>query len=185
MNKLLILAIIMLTNVVASAQTDGKTLSKRELKKKTEAMQDSISYASAVQALNNKDFVVEVDYLNLQRGGVVNVSSTTNFVSLLGDDAVVQIAPYNSAPGLNGIGGITMEGKASGIESKTDKKGNINFRMTVMGPAASVMVEIFLTKGTNRVSVDVSPNTRPGTITLNGNLIPTEQSEVYKGTSRL
>lgn len=181
MNKLLILALAMLINVAATAQTDDNVLTKKEMKKKIEAAKDSINYAKTVQALNDNDFVVSADFLVLKRGRVVPVSPTTNFISLSGDKAVVQITPYNGGPGLNGIGGITLDGRASNIKKETDKKGNTYFSMSALGAGLSVFIELVLVKGSNRTSVVINQNTTSGKITLQGYLVPTEESEIFKG----
>ena len=64
-----------------------------------------------------------------------------------------------------------------------DKKGNVTFNMSVMGTGISASVRLQLYKGSNRVSVTVSPNFSSNTVTLNGKLLPTEWSSVYKGSS--
>ena len=84
-------------------------------------MQDSINYAKALHALETLNFVMEADQLVFKRGRTAFVTSATNFVSLSDDKAIVQVAPFNGG-GPNGIGGITLEGRASNIRIKTDKK---------------------------------------------------------------
>ncbi len=183
MNKLFTLAFVMLismTSITAVAQSEDGALTKKQLRKKLEAVKDSISYVNAVAALNSSDFVASADYLILRRGRAVVVSPTTNFVSLSGEEAVIQVTPYNSGPGLNGIGGITLRGKVFSTKMRTDKKGNVYFSMDVLGAGISAMIEISLDKGSNRVSVDIAPNTRGGRITLRGYLAPSEESDVYK-----
>ena len=56
---------------------------------------------------------------------------STNFVSMDGNRATIQLAFNGTYAGPNGIGGITVEGNASNVEMKTDKKGNITFSMMV------------------------------------------------------
>lgn len=98
------------------------------------------------------------------------------------DKTVVQVAPFNGG-GPNGVGGITVEGRASDIKLKTDKRGNTYFTMNVLGNGISAMVTISMAKGSNRASVTVNPNFNSNRITLNGILIPAEESRVFKGTS--
>ena len=98
---------------------------QRQSEKFIQAEIDSINYANALQALENLDFVLEADQLVFKRGMSVFVSTTTNFISVQNDKAVVQIAPFNAGGGPNGVGGITVEGLASNIQIKTDKRGNL------------------------------------------------------------
>lgn len=190
MKRTLILMVVLLVNIVANAQTEKRIYTKeelesakaREIQKQLAAIQDSINYVDAVCALENLDFVLEAEQLVFKRGQTAFVSSSTNFISLSDSKAVVQIAPF-SGGGPNGVGGITVEGRASNIKMKTDKKGNISFSMNVMGTGISANVDIALSKGTNRASVTVNPNFNSNRITLNGHLLPGERSGVFKGTS--
>lgn len=196
MRNVFILLALLLTYATASAQTERRIYTSSELKsmqtrsekseltkeqkKQIEAIQDSIHYAQAIQSLETLEFVMEADQLVFKRGHTAFVTSTTNFISVSDDKAVVQIAPFYGG-GPNGVGGITLEGKASNIRIKTDKKGNTFFTMNVMGTGLSASIEIQLYKGSNKASVTINPNFHSNRITLNGVLLPTEYSSVYKG----
>ena len=196
MRNVFILLALLLTYATASAQTERRIYTSSELKsmqtrsekneltkeqkKQIEAIQDSIHYAQAIQSLETLEFVMEADQLVFKRGHTAFVTSTTNFISVSDDKALVQIAPFYGG-GPNGVGGITLEGKASNIRIKTDKKGNTFFTMNVMGTGLSASIEIQLYKGSNKASVTINPNFHSNRITLNGVLLPTEYSSVYKG----
>ena len=190
MARIFILMVGLLVNVAVASAQDGRSTTKpekkstreAELRKQKEAVQDSINYVEAVAALDNLDFVLEADVLNFERGGTAFVSSTTNFVSLSDDEAVVQIAPYNVG-GLNDIGGITVEGRAFDIKKSTSKKGDIYFSMSVQGNGISAVVDVSLPKGTNRASVTISPNFNSNRITLSGVLVPSSSSNVFRSAS--
>ena len=196
MRNVFILLALLLTYATASAQTERRIYTSSELKsmqtrsekneltkeqkKQIEAIRDSIHYAQAIQSLETLEFVMEADQLVFKRGHTAYVTSTTNFISVSDDKAVVQIAPFYGG-GPNGVGGITLEGKASNIRLKTDKKGNTFFTMNVMGTGLSASIEIQLYKGSNKASVTVNPNFHSNRVTLNGVLLPTEYSSIYKG----
>lgn len=196
MRNVFILLALLLTYATASAQTERRIYTSSELKsmqtrsekseltkeqkKQIEAIRDSIHYAQAIQSLETLEFVMEADQLVFKRGHTAFVTSTTNFISVSDDKAVVQIAPFYGG-GPNGVGGITLEGKASNIRLKTDKKGNTFFTMNVMGTGLSASIEIQLYKGSNKASVTVNPNFHSNRVTLNGVLLPTEYSSIYKG----
>lgn len=133
MDKRLILIVALLLSAVAvGAQTERRIYTKaeqeraqkREIEKRIEAIQDSIRSVEAFAALEQLDFVLEANRLSFKRGETAYVTSNTNFVSLSDDKAVIQIAPFHGG-GPNGVGGITLEGRASNIKLKTDKKGNV------------------------------------------------------------
>ena len=190
MKKLFLFMAILALGVPVYAQSEKRIYTKeeqesarsRELQKRLEAIQDSIDYVNAANALENLDFVLEADQIQFKRGGLAFVSSTTNFISLSDSKAVVQIAPFNGG-GPNGVGGITVEGTASNIKMKTEKNGNVFFSMNVMGAGISASVDIWLYKGGNSATVTVNPNFHSNRITLNGRLVPTALSEVFKGSS--
>lgn len=190
MKKLFLFMAILALGVPVYAQSEKRIYTKeeqesacsRELQKQLEAIQDSIDYVNAANALENLDFVLEADQIQFKRGGLAFVSSITNFISLSDSKAVVQIAPFNGG-GPNGVGGITVEGTASNIKMKTEKNGNVFFSMNVMGAGISASVDIWLYKGGNSATVTVNPNFHSNRITLNGRLVPTALSEVFKGSS--
>ena len=83
------------------------------------ALADSLAYVQGKAALANRDFVFEAESVTFKNGTTAFVNSTTNFISLKGNKAVVQISPSNFASGPNGVGGVTVEGSVSGLEVKT------------------------------------------------------------------
>lgn len=188
MKRLLCIAVLLLTIPAVSAQTERRILTKaeqqesleREFQKQLEALQDSIDYVNALGALERLDFVVEADKLVFKRGESAFVNSITNFISLSDDQAVVQIAPFNSG-GPNGVGGITLKGKASNITVKTDRKGITYFSMNVMGSRMSALVTIVLPEGSNNASVTIDPNFNANRVTLYGRLYPSQLTKIFKG----
>lgn len=147
-----------------------------------DAAEDSIAHAKAYDALSRRMFAVEADRLVFKNGETAFVTSTTNFVLLLGENAIIQIAPFPGG-GPNGVGGITVEGKVSNIKMSSDRKHNTTFSMNVMGVGVSANVTIFLIKGSNKASAVITPNYNSNIITLNGSLLPAEESDVYKGNA--
>ena len=164
----------------AKSKADAKVL--KEIQKKLEAERDSAAYANAVKALDSLDFVLEADKLVFKYGDIAFVQSNTNFISLSDDEAVVQVAPYNGG-GPNGVGGITLDGRASNIRMRTDKRGTITYSMNIQGAAISCSVTITLPKGTNLVTAVIEPTFSSNRITLSGKIVPRKESTVFKGSS--
>ena len=103
---------------------------------------DSIAGVQATAAIRNKDFVLEVEQVTFNSGMTTFVNSNTNFVSVKGNRAVVQISPRNFASGPNGLGGVTVQGRISGQEFKTDKHGRVTYSFNVMGIGVNAQVEV-------------------------------------------
>lgn len=148
-----------------------------------EQASDDIAYQQAVQAIKDRQFVLEANQVIFKYGQTAFVSSNTNFVMLNGNKATVQIAFNTPYPGPNGIGGVTVDGTASDVTVSTDKRGNVNCNFSVQGIGISAQIFITLTNGGNNATVTVNPNFNSNTLTLSGNLVPLQQSDVFKGRS--
>ena len=165
-----------------SAEKAAKQAEKEAKKAEKEAEANAL-FEQAVQALKNKDFVLEADRIEFKRGSFVYVTPNTNFVSVKGEKATIQLAFNTPAAGPNGIGGITVDGTTSGVQMKTDKKGNVMYEMNVQGVAVSARVTFRMAKGTNKCTATVSPNFNSNRISFTGNLYPSSESNVFKGRS--
>lgn len=147
------------------------------------ALTDSIAAVQARAALQNQDFVLEAESVTFRNGATVFVNSTTNFISVKGNRAVVQISPSNMASGPNGVGGVTVDGTISGQQIRTGKNGQITLSMNVMGIGINAQVEIYMYPGSNQASATVYPNFNSNTVWLSGTLVPYENSSVFEGMS--
>lgn len=156
---------------------------QRDAEKAREKREEARAYADAVQAINNRKFVLEADRITFKRGRSAFVTSNTNFVLLNGEKASVQVAFNGPYAGPNGIGGITVDGRVGEVKTATDKKGNVTCSFSVMGVGISAQVSIRLTHDTNNASVTINPNFNSNRLSLDGKVIPLSESSVYKGRS--
>lgn len=148
-----------------------------------EALADSIAFIQGRAALLNQDFVLEADNVTFKNGSMAFVNSTTNFISVKGGRAVVQISPSNFSSGPNGVGGVTVDGMVSGQQITTDKKGRVTYSMNVMGIGINAQIEIYMYPGSNRASATVYPNFNSNTIWIEGTLVPYENANIFEGNS--
>ena len=144
---------------------------------------DSLAGVQGLAALRNKDFVLEASTVTFRTGATAFVNSATNFISVKGDRAVVQISPSDFASGPNGLGGVTVDGMISGLSVVKDKKGRTNLSMNVMGLGINAQIEIYMYPGTSRASATVYPNFNSNTVWLEGTVVPYENSDVIEGSS--
>ena len=161
------------------AQRDAE----RARMKAEEQVADAISYDDAVAALKAHQFVLEADQVMFRNGQTAFVNSNTNFVLVNQGRGTVQVAFNTVYPGPNGIGGVTVDGTTSDMKFTTDKKGNVNCQFSIQGIGISAQIFITLTNGGNNASVTISPNFNSNTMTLSGNLVPLDQSSIFKGRS--
>lgn len=154
----------------------------RQNQRKIADMARQRDFQVAFEAIKDSAFVLEVDNLVLKYGNMIMVSSMTNFISVRGDRAVVQISPFN-AGGPNGVGGITLDGLISNSVLTTDKKGNVRLSFNVQGAGISAAISIVLPSGSGKASANIVPNFNSHRITLTGDIVPLDASRVYKGIS--
>ena len=144
---------------------------------------DSIAGIQAAAAIRNQDFVLEVQQVTFKSGMTTFVNTSTNFISVKGNRAVVQISPSNFASGPNGVGGVTVQGLHTDPQIKTDNKGRITYSFNVMGIGVNAQIEIYMFPGTNSASATIYPNFNSNTIWLQGNIVPYENSNVIEGAT--
>ena len=166
----------------ATAQEETRELTKAE-RKALQARIDSLQYAEAEKALNDRAFTLEADQVIFKYGQTAYVTSNTNFVSVKDDQAIVQVAFNIPVSGPNGLGGITVEGRFSEYDLKKDKKGNVSLSINVTGTGISARADITLYNGSNKATVTITPNFNSNRITLNGVIFPLDKSNVFKGRS--
>lgn len=166
----------------ATAQEETRELTKAE-RKALQARIDSLQYAEAEKALNDRAFTLEADQVIFKYGQTAYVTSNTNFVSVKDNQAIVQVAFNIPVSGPNGLGGITVEGRFSEYDLKKDKKGNVSLSINVTGTGISARADITLYNGSNKATVTITPNFNSNRITLNGVIFPLDKSNVFKGRS--
>ena len=166
---------------------ENETKEERKAReKKLEELRDSIAFVEAKMAIDSSYFVITADRIMLDnRINVMAPESSTNFILVQGDKAIVQLALSRAHPGLNGLGGITVDGTIGGRKIKTTKKGDIYYTFNVNGTGISAQVTITVYKNSNQSMVYISPNFHSNTLTVYGPLIPydhygTRNNKIFK-----
>ena len=161
------------------AEFRARSAEDRQLKE----LADSLAGVQASAALRNQDFVLEAQTVQFRNGNTVFVNSTTNFISVKGSRAVVQISPSDFASGPNGVGGVTVEGTISGWQTSVGPKGNVTTSFNVMGIGINAQIEIYTTPGTNQATATIYPNFNSNTVWVQGDIVPYENSNVFEGSA--
>jgi hypothetical protein len=156
---------------------------RSEQRREINELTDSIAGVQAAIAVQNRDFVLEADQVTFKNGATVFVNSTTTFISVKGNRAVVQISPSNFTSGPNGVGGVTVDGSISGMQRMVDKKGRTTISFNVMGIGINAQIEIYMVPGTNRASATIYPNFNSNTVWVQGDIVPYSSSNVFEGNS--
>ena len=170
-------------NVEAWKQDMQKFNAKIKEDHKLNEIADSLASIQAIAAIRNKDFVLQVDNVTFRSGNTAFVNSSTNFISVKGNRAVVQISPSNFAAGPNGVGGVTVDGGISNYQITTDRKGRVNLTYNVSGIGISAQVEVYIVPGSTYAQATIYPNFNSNTLWLSGTVVPYNNASVIEGSS--
>lgn len=156
---------------------------RRAEEKALEAVQDSVAFLKAVEALKAGNWVLEADNVVFRNGMLRFVSSNTNYVAVQDGEGTVQTAFDNFVYSPNGLGGVTVQGQVSDQKISQDKDGNLFMNFSIFGGAISATLNLTLTVGTNEASIYISPNFNGNNLTMNGNLVPYDEATIFEGTT--
>ena len=170
-------------NIEAWKQDMAKFNARIKEDHKLNELADSIASIQAIAAIRNKDFVLQADNVTFRSGNTVFVNSSTNFISVKGNRAVVQISPSNFASGPNGLGGVTVDGVISNYQISTDKKGRVNLTYNVSGIGISAQIEVYIVPGSTYAQATVYPNFNSNTLWISGTVVPYDNANVMEGSS--
>ena len=160
---------------------EWRNMSRKE--RKEYKLQEAIKKQEATMALlNSKQWVLEAIQLQLKSGETFMLEPNLNFVGVQNEVSTVQLGSSGDI-GLNGVGGITIDGNVRKYDLKENKKPGTGayLRIEVMGASA----------GHVTISIRISPDgTADATLTNNfgdrltyrGRIMSIAESSAYKGT---
>jgi hypothetical protein len=167
--------IISASIIFAQGNDENAVLTKKE-KRNAELEKE---YQLTKTMLENKDFVLEADYLQDRYGNRILVNSTINFVSVDSTEAFIQIGS-NFRIGPNGVGGVTAKGLVNKWELTEDQKHKaFTLRMNVMTTIG--IYDLFINIAASGRGTATLTGMTAGRLTFDGNLVPWEKSSVYIG----
>ncbi len=179
MKRLVILFtfIISASFLYAQENAENSGLTKRE-KRKAELEKN---YELTRQMLENKNFVLETNWLQDRYGFRVPVVSMINFVSVDSTKAIIQIGS-NSRIGPNGVGGVTARGDITKWElTENEKNKTFTLRINVLTPIG--IYDLFFDIGASGQGTALLTGLSSGRLTFDGNLVPHSKTVVYVGRS--
>ena len=166
--------------VVTPAKPVQETKKERkEREKRLKMLNDSVAHNLAVRALQKGYWVLLADRITLGRSAysMYGLSNNSNFIFQQGDDGMVQVAFNQVNPGLNGLGGITLEGKVANVKLTTDKKGNIHYSYHISSTEINALVYVTVYSNSGNAEAYVDSTFGPGRLTLYGKIVPYDHSK--------
>lgn len=151
---------------------------RKEHEKQLQMLNDSVAHQRAKNALNNGHWVLMANRITIGRTAytIPGLQDNANFVFQQGNKGMVQVALNGISPGLNGLGGITLEGGVSGIKCSTDGKGNIYYDYHISSTEINAHIFITVYAGGSEAQAVVDSTFDSGQLTLYGRLVPYMQS---------
>ena len=179
MKKIIILIVFVISSNGIWAQ-EAKNPSSMTRKEKKELELDK-EYRMNKSMLDNRNFVLEANYLQDRFGNRRIVNSVINFVAVDSTTAIIQVgSDYRNGP--NGVGGVTAKGKITKWQLTEDKKNrSFNLTINVLTSIGNYDLHFFIGLWGNS-TVRLTGLTA-GQLTFEGNLVPNSESRVFEGRS--
>jgi hypothetical protein len=144
---------------------------------------DSIANSVAIRMIQNKVFMFTADQIYGSRGRQAHVTSNTNFISVKGNQATIQIAPGIVA-GPNGVGGVTFKGSVSAYRVDTKKNGDTVVKFQFNSNFGSGDVILTLYKRSLRASAFINSTFYRGKAQMLGTIEAPGSSRIIEGYAR-
>ncbi len=161
-----------------SSYSQDIKLSRKEQK---DAKRDKAYYNFQVldTMIQNRNFILEADYLENEFGNRRPVLSNVNFIKIDSTEAVLQTG-NSTGMGFNGVGGATAQGTIQGLKIDKNLK-NLSFylRFTVMTNIG--IYDVTMTVYSDRYARATITGLTPGKLVYVGRIENSDTSGFYKG----
>lgn len=165
-----------------TCKSQDNNLSKVERK---EARREQLNYDFQVvdSMIQNRNFVLEADFLDNGYGNRRPVNSSLNFIMVDSTRAVLQTGS-NVRAGYNGVGGVTAEGNISGLKvTKNAKNKSFYIRFTVTSNIG--IYDVVMTVNANKVARATISGLWRGKLVYDGRIQEISGSGAYKGRNSI
>lgn len=131
--------------------------------------------------LEYQRFVLEANYVGDKIGNRIPVSNLLNFIAVDSNDVVLQLGSHFGI-GINGVGGVTVEGRVTKYEvQKREGKKGASYYVVMYITSSAGMYDISMNVSElGYTDATVRGNTS-GQLRYSGELVPISLSRVYKG----
>ncbi|MFC2089197.1 DUF4251 domain-containing protein [Bacteroidota bacterium] len=185
-----LLIILLIAFVPLTGYSQSGSLSKKEQrnllkeeKKRLAAEKAAIEFNLSSQLIETGKFVLETDMVTDRRGFTRSADPIINFILVDSLYGMIQLGS-RTGEGLNGVGGITIEGEIVNYTVEKNEKKNfltVEYEIKTM-VSGYYRIKVY-THGGMRAEARFSGSMSMGQMRYSGRLVSLEQSRVYKGTS--
>lgn len=160
------------TNDVGGQSKSPTRKEKRVMIRNTERLVDSLFFASAKNAIEQRKWSLEVKTVYDKSGVLVQNDDPRNLLSMRGGSAHIRLSFQK---GIKGISSVSVSGQVSDYSENIDKKGIVTVRYHVFNKGKNEEVFITLTGNGNLANVEVESSLTGKRIRFSGNLEPLEK----------
>lgn len=174
----------MLTAHLLNAQESKKTRAElRKEKKEQREKETAVKKELMLSILESRQWVLEANVLQDRYGQSYIMDSNLNFVGVSGETGTIQLG-VSDEMGLNGVGGITLDGSVKTYKLDPGKKPNsgITLELSISGAVMGHITVQFNISADGSASATVT-SMDGGRLTYRGEIKPLSESSVYKGSS--
>ena len=152
---------------------------KRDQRQKAREEENQEEFNAAIEALQDRNWVLMANTLYSPMGNAITVSDNTNVIQFKNNTVYVQLA-FNGIAGPNGLGGITIQGTPSQISFTTDNQGNVTYSFYVNSITLTAQIVVTMNSGNNYANATIYPMSNINNLTFSGVLVPTSQAGVFR-----
>jgi hypothetical protein len=179
MKKISLFFFLMFISTCLMAQDTLQKITPKEKKKFEKEELQKKQFDKVYKILSDSAFVLEANYLTVDAKRFI-VNSMLNFILVDTSFSVLQIGS-DAKLGYNGVGGSTAKGKITKYElTKNDERKTCLLQLMVSTMAGPFSIS-FDVSCSGHASAVIS--LKSGELIYEGNIIPLEESNVYKGNS--
>jgi len=177
---LIIFALFMLFSVQLMAQNNDEKLSRKE-KKELRKKEEEKTKLEISKLLESRKFVFEADQIIDREGKTYLANSSINFISIDSNKAVFQLGSAATI-GVNGVGGITIEGDITDFKlEKNEKNGYYYLILKVAAKTGFYEIQLDISPlGTTKARITTSDYRK---VNYSGSIVSFKQSIIYKGVT--
>jgi len=179
-----LVVIILLGILLFNASAQEETLSKkqkREERREIKKFEAEKNERIITKIIDDRKFVLEADYIKSKNGQTIPVTSNINFIMVDSVKAIFQFGSANTI-GINGIGGVTVEGKITNFEvQKNEKAKSYYIQLNIAATGGFYDIQLIITS-TGNASAQINALSQHK-LEYSGRLLPLQSSRVHKGMS--
>ncbi|MDD4968542.1 MAG: DUF4251 domain-containing protein [Paludibacter sp.] len=179
MKKIIIILLLAIPGIGLLAQKKAANSPVTKVEKQDSDLEKQ--YQLNKYMLENRDFVLEADYLQNRYGRRSVVNSTINFVAVDSTTAIIQIGS-DFRVGSNGVGGVTAKGKITSWKL-TENTKNMTFNLYLNVMTNIGIYDLYFSISSSGKSTALLTGLTAGQLTFEGDLVPHSESSVYEGFS--